>query len=366
MTTTRLLTLSSLFLVLPACDAKNPAGPDQDGLNSDDTDDGKDDGEPSGESEGEVKGEDEGEPEPQEDFGRADEFCDQSELSAACQSGGVAGIEFCAWSLEHYNFVWTTCMTETCAKEGESRACDGGTQYCVAHDVSADATETRWGACGEASECEPGEQKSCDFGNEGEGFDIEMGCTTDENGRHIWNWDDCNTPLVLSFGDEIEFAPASAAAAGFDVHGGAGTCERADWPTASSPWLALDRDRNGTIDDGKELFGAATKMSSGTGPHNGFQALAELDSDRDGKITASDARWGELVLWADHDGDRRSSGWEMLPLASFEIVEIDLGYASRRECDGRGNCGLERASFVYRSMGRQRTGEVVDVRVRCE
>jgi len=361
MTATRLLTLSSLFLVLPACDAKAPADPaDSDGVTSD----AKDDGEQPDDSEGAVQGEDEGEPEPQEDFGRAGESCDQSALSAACQSDGVAGLEFCVWSLDSYNFVWTACMTETCAKEGDSRACEGGIQYCVTHDASADATETRWGACGEASECEPGQRQSCDFGEEG--FDIDMGCTTDENGRHVWNWEDCNTPLVLSFGDAIEFAPASATAAEFDVRGGSGTCSRADWPTASTPWLALDRDRNGSIEDGQELFGAATRLSSGTGPHNGFQALAELDSDRDGKITTSDARWGELVLWADHDGDRRSSGWEMLPLASFEIVEIDLGYATRRECDGRGNCGLERASFVYRSMGRQRTGEVVDVRVRCE
>ena len=68
--------------------------------------------------------EDEGEPEPQEDFGRAGELCDHSELSAACQSGGVAGLEFCVWSLDQYNLVWTACMTETCAKEGDSRACD--------------------------------------------------------------------------------------------------------------------------------------------------------------------------------------------------------------------------------------------------
>jgi hypothetical protein len=156
------------------------------------------------------------------------------------------------------------------------------------------------------------------------------------------------------------------AAAEFDIHGGAGSCACADWPSAATPWLALDRDGNGSIDGGRELFGSATRMSSGTGPHNGFDALAELDSDRDGKLTAADARWGELVLWADHDGDRRSTGWETLPLASFEIVEIDLGYTTRRECDARGNCGLERARFVYRSMGQERSGEVVDVRVQCE
>ncbi|WAS90058.1 hypothetical protein [Nannocystis punicea] len=366
-TTTRLLTLSSLFLALPACDSKVEGHHANDG----DTSAGEGDSEGAeageGDSEGEIVGEDEPEPEPEPkaDFGRAGEICDQSQLSSECQIDGVAGLEFCVWSLDQYNHIWTACLTETCAEEGDSRACEGGTQHCVAYEATPDTGETRWGECGEADECKPGESQSCGF-DEGE-FDIDMGCMVDEEtGRHVWNWEDCNTPLVLSFGDAIEFAPTSASAADFDIHGGAGSCARADWPTAATPWLALDRDGNGSIDGGQELFGAATRLSFGSGVHNGFRALAELDSDRDGKITAADARWGELVLWADHDADRRSSGWEMLPLASFEIVEIDLGYTTRRECDARGNCGLERASFVYRTAGQQRTGEVVDVRVACE
>lgn len=370
-TTTRLLVLSSLFIALPACDAKSEGEPIDGDTSTGDENDGK--GGTSAESEGEVDGESESESESEgevdhenegEDFGRAGEACDQSELSAACQSGGVEGREFCVFTLEQLSHLWTECLTETCTKEGESRACEGGEQHCALYAAGPDSEELRWGECGEPDECEPGEQEECPSGGEAEG--LHMNCISDAHGRHVWNWEACNTPLVLSFGDTIEFAATSASAADFDIHGGSGGCTRADWPTPSTPWLALDRDGNGSIDGGQELFGSATRMSAGTGPHNGFQALAELDSDRDGKITAGDARWSELVLWADHDADRRSSGWEMLPLASFEIVEIDLGYTSRRECDARGNCGLERASFVYRTAGRQRTGEVVDVRVTCE
>ncbi|MBZ5714129.1 calcium-binding protein [Nannocystis pusilla] len=296
-----------------------------------------------------------------DDFGREGEACAADRPSAACQVESVAGVEYCVYSPVQVTYVWSACLTETCEEEGETRPCEEGLQHCVGYEAERNRVELRWGACVEEDECTPGESRSCGL-DEG----IDMGCVADENGRGVWDIEDCNTPLVLSFGEPIEFAPASVAAADFDIRGGAGSCARADWPSAATPWLALDRDGNGSIDGGRELFGSATRMSSGTGPHNGFDALAELDSDRDGKLTAADARWGELVLWADHDGDRRSTGWETLPLASFEIVEIDLGYTTRRECDARGNCGLERARFVYRSMGQERSGEVVDVRVQCE
>jgi hypothetical protein len=354
---TRLAALSVLMtLSLPACDPKPEPGDGDDNEAADAGDIGAEDDE-----------DDEDEPAPQvvEDFGQAGAVCDQSVLSAACQEGGVAGLEFCDWDDDTYSFVWTECLTETCSEAGGQRACEGGVAYCATHTADVDSEVLRWGVCGAPGECTPGDSRSCWGEDEFEGSPTQ-GCTTDEYGRPMWDIEACNTPLVLSFGDDIAFAEAPVAAADFDIHGGSGTCARADWPTAQTPWLALDRDGNGSIDGGQELFGSATRLSAGTGPHNGFQALAELDSDGDGKVTPVDARWGELVLWADHDADRRSSGWELLPLASFEILEIDLGYDVRRACDARGNCGLERARFVYRTMGREHVGEVVDVRVSCE
>lgn len=358
MLTTRTAALSFLVaLTLPACDSKTEPGDD-----AGDEKGSAEEGE-SAEAEAGESAEEGEDPAPVADFGREGEACDGSALSAACQIDGVAGLEFCAWDDWSFTELWTACLTETCSELSKERACKGGgVAYCGVHTVREDAEAMYWGICGEASECEPGDSQPCSDFEEEQG--ITQGCTVDPYGRHIWSADDCNTPLVLSFDGAVEFSAAQATAADFAVAGGA--CTRADWPTAQSPWLALDRDGSGSIDGGHELFGSATRLSAGAAPHNGFQALAELDSDGDGKLTAGDARWAELVLWADHDADRRSSGWELLPLASFEIVEIDLGYTSRRDCDSRGNCGLERAGFVYRSMGRAQVGEVVDVRVACE
>ena len=170
-----------------------------------------------------------------------------------------------------------------------------------------------------------------------------------------------STPLVLSFdGAPVGFLAGLRA---FDL--AATMSVVTDWPTAATPWLALDRNGNGAIDDGRELFGSATVLRSGERAKNGFEALAELDSDGDGRITPEDAAWPSLRLWSDADGDRASSAGELAPLAARRILSIDLAYTSERRCDERGNCEVERASFLWADeAGVEHTGAIVDVHLR--
>ncbi len=49
-------------------------------------------------------------------------------------------------------------------------------------------------------------------------------------------------------------------------------------------FLAIDRNGNGVIDNGSELFGTATRLRNGRLARNGFEALADLDDNHDGKI----------------------------------------------------------------------------------
>jgi hypothetical protein len=173
--------------------------------------------------------------------------------------------------------------------------------------------------------------------------------------------DDCYTPLVLSFdGAPVRFSPGREV---FDL--GTGASAVTDWPTSATPWLALDRNGNGLIDDGSELFGAATRLRDGGRAANGFAALRELDSNGDGWITAADEAWPRLVVWSDRDADRVSSPEEIVPLSRAGVVAIALRATRPWRCDARGNCEGERATLVSRSPeGDERVGEVVDVYLR--
>jgi hypothetical protein len=234
-----------------------------------------------------------------------------------------------------------------------SRTCgDDGLQFC---GQTAEGPE--WGVCVADPECEPGDDEDPCFR-----------CELDPFGSPYWvplcdndGGEESTTPLVLSFdGAPVEYVTSGLP---FDL---GPQCAATDWPAAATPWLALDRDRSGAIDGGHELFGSATRLRTGARADNGFAALAELDADGDGRISAADPGFADLVVWSDADGDRRSGGLELQPLAAFGLVAIDLQYAAMRRCDGRSNCEVERAAFVYTdALGRARTGEVVDVHLAC-
>ncbi len=226
-----------------------------------------------------------------------------------------------------------------------------------------------WGPCLKGVECLPGEEMPCGFSPEeleefGWDSDPSEICELNDGVPSWPSWGACDTPLVMVFDDQpIDFTASSAT---FDISG-VGGCVSTDWPSARTPWLALDRDGNGVIEGGGELFGTGTVLRSGVHAYDGFAALQELDSNGDGQLDQRDTRWTDLVLWSDYDEDRRSTLWEQQPLEAFGVESIALNYSTRGECDGRGNCGVERSSFRFRRGDRQsRSGELVDVHLACQ
>jgi hypothetical protein len=235
-------------------------------------------------------------------------------------------------------------------------------EHCVA-ETEGSATE------GEGEDADP-----CD--GDGTGTDGTTGAvdtdgttgagdTDDEEEEWEGSTGDWTTPLVLSF-DATPVGVEPAPIAAFD-NDGLGRCLTTDWPATVTPWLALDLDQSGTVDSGRELFGSGTRLPSGGRASNGFEALAALDSDRNGKIDGADERFADLVLWADQDGDKRGILAEMDPLAARGIIAIDLGYRVDPVCDARGNCAVERAKFQFIDRsGTISTGEVGDLHRACQ
>jgi hypothetical protein len=167
------------------------------------------------------------------------------------------------------------------------------------------------------------------------------------------------TPLVLSFdGGPVEFSSGGT----FSLQ--PGEPMSMTWPTARTPWVALDRNRNGKIDDGGELFGSGTIMPTGRFADNGFEALAVFDSNHDGVIDANDPVFSQLSLWADDNGDQLSQPHELSPL-SHSVTSIALGFSITRRCDNTGSCEVERATMTWNdAKGALRTGAVVDVHLK--
>lgn len=166
-----------------------------------------------------------------------------------------------------------------------------------------------------------------------------------------------SSPLILDLdGNGVQTLGLSAGVH-FD-HDGNRFAEGTGWVGPNDGMLVLDRNGNGVIDDGRELFGNNTLLPDGQQAVNGFAALAALDSNQDGKIDAADELFSSLRVWRDSNSDGVTGDDEFLTLEQAGVASIGLKYAGSSATDPEGNRHFQAGSFTRVDGSR---GDVHDV-----
>jgi hypothetical protein len=161
-----------------------------------------------------------------------------------------------------------------------------------------------------------------------------------------WTWP--RDPIILDLdGNGLETV-GLAANIHFD-HDGDGVLTKTGWAGKDDALLVWDRNTNGSIDTGAELFGDFTPLQGapeGTLAPNGFAALAALDANGDGILDASDPAFAELKLWKDADQNGQTGAGELITLADAGIVSLNLANTLKNQRLGNGNTLSRESSFT--------------------
>ena len=126
-------------------------------------------------------------------------------------------------------------------------------------------------------------------------------------------------------------------------------------PGAPGRFLALDKNKNGFIDNGGELFG------DHHGARNGFESLAQFDSNQDGKIDLKDPVFSKLLLWQDRNGDGQSSPEELVSAAKYGVISFNLSYKNAIQHFGKRASYKQASNYKFKKNGKVKTGDLLDI-----
>lgn len=160
-------------------------------------------------------------------------------------------------------------------------------------------------------------------------------------------------PLVINFGGQP--AQLTLNKVEFDLVKQEAGMESITQLAAGSVYLALDRNGNGKIDDGSELFGP----NSG----NGFAELAQLDEDGNGWIDEGDKIFSQLQIWQPNsDGSQSLTAIAKLGIGAIYSRGIDAPF-DYKTADNQLQGQLKQAGVFLFEDGRSGSVQQIDLAV---
>ncbi|PKN89267.1 MAG: hypothetical protein CVU51_01055 [Deltaproteobacteria bacterium HGW-Deltaproteobacteria-1] len=169
-------------------------------------------------------------------------------------------------------------------------------------------------------------------------------------------------PLTLDLdGDGFETIAASTTNPILFDHDGDGLKTGTGWIKPDDGLLVMDRNSNGTIDNGTELFGDSTPLYAGGTATDGFAALAQEDTNFDGVVNNLDANWNNLRVWRDLNSDAISQSEELLTMDQAGIIEINVNSIAHSQVLANGNQIADLGTYTKTDGTTATMGEVSDM-----
>jgi hypothetical protein len=176
------------------------------------------------------------------------------------------------------------------------------------------------------------------------------------------------TPILLDLdGNGLHLTDTSDPVS-FDIDGD-GLIDQQAWTAAgqSDAFLALDRDGDGLITSGRELFGDSTPMASGVKAANGYEALFEYDrlsrgGNEDGLVNSGDSVFVSLLVWLDGNRNGVTDAGELSSVINAGVLSFECQYSERRRHDRYGNTfRYQGRAWVTNPAGLPRAAPTYDV-----
>ncbi|MBR0071639.1 MAG: hypothetical protein IJP87_04810, partial [Campylobacter sp.] len=142
-------------------------------------------------------------------------------------------------------------------------------------------------------------------------------------------------------------------------HNGNGLKTATGWVDPNDGILVRDLDGDAKITRGAEMFGDQTLLADSVSKAiHGLAALADLDSNKDGKISAEDEAFSELQVWVDANSDGVTDEGELKTLVELEIAEISLDCQEVDQQLGAGNRLTHTGTYTKTDGTTGKTGDV--------